>query len=104
MTLRTEKKDRRWPSFSSSSDLYPTITPVLSLTSSFATVGRNTGRLYRKRKEWLLKVELLSWVVLDSHVRSTLFTLDRQNSNQVSENSCAEAVPSTPPSEVMWSE
>ena len=60
MTLRTEKKDRRWPSFSSSSDLYPTITPVLSLTSSFATVGRNTGRLYRKRKEWLLKVELLS--------------------------------------------
>ena len=44
------------------------------------------------------------WVVLDSPVRSTLFTLDRQNSNQVSENSCAEAVPSTPPSEVVWSE
>ena len=41
-------------------------------------------------------------VVLDSPVRSTLFTLDRQNSNQVSENSCAEAVPSTPPSEVVW--
>ena len=32
------------------------------------------------------------------------FTLDRQNYNQVSENSCAEAVPSTPPSEVVWSE
>ena len=46
----------------------------------------------------------LVWVVLDSPVRSTLFTLDRQNSNQVSENSCAEAVPSTPPSEVVWSE
>ena len=44
------------------------------------------------------------WVILDSPVRSTLFTLDRQNSNQVSENSCAEAVPSTPPSEVVWSE
>ena len=40
---------------------------------------------------------------------SALFTLDKQNSNQVSEDSCAEAVPSTPPSqgvvgvEVMWS-
>ena len=43
-------------------------------------------------------------VVLDSPVRSTLFTLDRQNSDQVSENSCAEAVLSTPPSEVVWSE
>ena len=43
-------------------------------------------------------------VILDSPVRSTLFTLDRQNSNQVSENSCAEAVPNTPPSEVVWSE
>ena len=43
-------------------------------------------------------------VVLDSPVWITLFTLDRQNSNQVSENSCAEAVPSTPPSEVVWSE
>ena len=40
-------------------------------------------------------------VILDSPVRSTLFTLDRQNSNQVSENSCAEAVQSTPPSEVV---
>ena len=46
----------------------------------------------------------LIWVVLDSPVRSTLFTLDRQNSYQVSENSCAEAVPSTLPSEVVWSE
>ena len=43
-------------------------------------------------------------VVLDSPVRSKLFTQDRQNSNQVSENSCAEAVRSTPPSEVVWSE
>ena len=44
------------------------------------------------------------WVILDSPVLSTHFTLDRQNYNQVSENSCAEAVPSTPPSEVVWSE
>ena len=51
-----------------------------------------------------LKVtKVLYRVVLNSPVRSTLFTLDRQNSNQVSENSCAEAVPSTPPSEVVWS-
>ena len=34
----------------------------------------------------------LTRVILDSPVRSTLFTLDRQSSNQVSENSCAEAV------------
>ena len=47
---------------------------------------------------------VVAWVVLDSPVRSTLFTLDRQNSNQVSGNGCAEAVPSTPPSEVVWSE
>ena len=45
-----------------------------------------------------------TWVILDSPVRSTLFTLDRQNYNQVTKNSCAEAVPSTPPSEVVWSE
>ena len=40
----------------------------------------------------------LARVVLDSPVCSTLFTLERQNSNQVLENSCAEAVASTPPS------
>ena len=50
-----------------------------------------------------LAVNHNTWVVLDSPVRSTLFTLDRQNSNLVSENSCAESVPSTPPSEVVRS-
>ena len=54
-------------------------------------------------KAFVLPV-LLNWVNLDSPVWSMLFTLDRQNSNQVSENSCAEAVPSTPPYEVVWSE
>ena len=39
--------------------------------------------------------DCFTWVILDSPVRSTLFTLDMQNSNQVSENSCAEAVSST---------
>ena len=43
-------------------------------------------------------------VVLDSPVRNKLFTQDRQNSNQVSENSSTEAVPSTPSSEVVWLE
>ena len=47
---------------------------------------------------------ILIRVVLDSSDLSTLSTLDRQNSNQVSGNSCAEAVPSTPPSEVVWLE
>ena len=53
----------------------------------------------RKQK----KHNTVIWVVPDSPVQSTLFTLDRQYSNQVSENSCVEAVPSTPPSEVVWS-
>ena len=47
------------------------------------------------------KLLWLTWVVLVSSVQIALFTLDRQNSNQVSENICAEAVPSTPPFEVV---
>ena len=46
-------------------------------------------------------IVIVCLVVLDSPVGSKLFTLDRQNSNQVSENSCAEAVLSTPLSEVV---
>ena len=47
---------------------------------------------------------VLSVVIVDLPVQSTFFTLDRQNYNQVTKNSCAEAVPSTPPSEVVWLE
>ena len=62
-----------------------------------------TMQLLRFKKKFAFHCQL-NRVVLDSPVRSTLFTLDRQNSNQASENTCAEAVPSTPPSQVVWSE
>ena len=72
--------------------------------SSIRSVPNMYCNVIRENKSLAEISEFITMVILDSPVRSSLFTLDRQNYNQVSENSCAEAVPSTPPSEVVWSE
>ena len=55
MTAMEKKKHRRWASMSSPIDFCRPITPILSLTATFGTAHARK-RIYKKRKEWLVKV------------------------------------------------